>query len=103
MQMQGNMQMSSIAAQSIPAVDMKAFTTSDFVDMEYERCHPGDSWAALEKRAQFCAYARGIMREWMSLARLREAAAREQVRARMAKALEEHHEATLTSIIKMAA
>ncbi len=34
----------------------------------YERCHPADSFAALQRRARFSREDRGLLRQWLAIA-----------------------------------
>jgi hypothetical protein len=41
---------------------------------DYERCHPDDTLDDLKRRASFSREDRGLLRDWMTLARSRAAA-----------------------------
>lgn len=44
---------------------------SDFkslVGRDYDRCHPGDSFADLERRARFTKEDKGLLADWLDLA-----------------------------------
>lgn len=57
-------------------INLKDFHPSDLVIDEYERAHPGDTWAALERRAGFNRQDRKLMQDWLALAAKRERAAK---------------------------
>ncbi|WP_116652586.1 hypothetical protein [Pelagibacterium sediminicola] len=38
------------------------------IGADYERCNPGDSFAALKHRARFSKEDRGLLRDWMHVA-----------------------------------
>ena len=44
---------------------------------DYERCHPGETLEDLKRRASFSKEDRGLLRDWMAVAAVRAAAARE--------------------------
>ena len=52
------------------------------VSRDYDRCHPGDSFADLKLRARFTKEDKGLLADWLSLAALRheEAALRPESR-----------------------
>ena len=41
------------------------------VSRDYDRCHPGDSFADLKLRARFSKEDKGLLADWLSLASLR--------------------------------
>ncbi|TAL81442.1 MAG: hypothetical protein EPN75_04365 [Beijerinckiaceae bacterium] len=43
------------------------------VRADYERCHPGETFEDLKRRARFAADDKGLLREWMTLAQQRAA------------------------------
>jgi hypothetical protein len=40
---------------------------------EFDRCHPGDSFQDLKRRARFSKEDQGLLKEWMALAAVRTA------------------------------
>lgn len=44
------------------------------VDRDYARCHPGDSFAALKRRARFSKEDKGLLADWLDLALRRHSA-----------------------------
>lgn len=38
---------------------------------DYERCHPGDTFADLKRRARFAKEDKGLLSDWMALAKQR--------------------------------
>ncbi len=48
---------------------------------DYEHCHPGDTLADLKRRARFSKGDKGLLRDWMQVARNR-AAADQRARAK---------------------
>ncbi|WP_377831113.1 hypothetical protein ACFKHW_38370 (plasmid) [Bradyrhizobium lupini] len=43
---------------------------------EFERCHPDDTFEDLKRRAAFSKEDKGLLRDWMTVARARAAAER---------------------------
>lgn len=43
---------------------------------EFERCHPDDTFEDLKRRAAFSKEDKGLLRDWMAVARARAAAER---------------------------
>jgi hypothetical protein len=43
---------------------------------DFERCHPGDTFEDLKRRACFSKEDKGLLRDWMAVARARAAADR---------------------------
>jgi hypothetical protein len=79
----------STANLSFRAVDPKCFVVSDFVQDHYERCHPGDTWESLERRARFDRFSRGLRDQWLALARRRLSTFERVVSRRMQKQMDE--------------
>jgi hypothetical protein len=48
---------------------------------DFERCHPGDSFEDLKRRASFSKEDKGLLRDWMAIARARAAADRAKASA----------------------
>ncbi|UFW72953.1 hypothetical protein [Bradyrhizobium sp. WU425] len=48
---------------------------------EFERCHPDDTFEDLKRRAAFCKEDKGLLRDWMAVARARAAAERAKLTA----------------------
>lgn len=41
------------------------------ISAEYDRCHPGDSFEALKRRARFSKEDKGLLMDWMARAALK--------------------------------
>ncbi len=57
-------------------MDMQTPDLESLVSQDYDRCHPGDSFADLKRRALFTKEDKGLLADWLDLAsrRHREAA-----------------------------
>ena len=54
-----------------PDMDMQTPDLESLVSQDYDRCHPGDSFADLKRRARFTKEDKGLLADWLSLAALR--------------------------------
>lgn len=61
-----------------PAGKPDSACLESLVKADYERCHPGETFEDLKRRARFTADDKGLLREWMTLA-LQRAAKRDAV------------------------
>ena len=48
--------------------DMQEPDFESLVSRDYERCHPGDSFADLKRRARFTKEDKGLLADWLDLA-----------------------------------
>lgn len=49
-------------------VDMQTPDLESLVSRDYDRCHPGDSFADLKLRARFAKEDKGLLADWLDLA-----------------------------------
>jgi hypothetical protein len=62
------------------ARDETAYRES-LIRADYDRCHPGETFEDLKRRARFTKEDKGLLRQWMAVAAQRAAAAREEMQA----------------------
>jgi hypothetical protein len=48
--------------------DRPRSSLESLIRSDYERCHPGDTWEDLKRRARFSKEDKGLLRDWMTLA-----------------------------------
>jgi len=60
--------MSTNAKNHSPASAEERNYLESLVRDDYERCHPGDTFEDLKRRASFSKEDRGLLRDWMAIA-----------------------------------
>lgn len=56
-----------------PANDGEQEYLESLIRADYERCHPGETLADIKRRARFSKADKGLLRDWMAVARRRAA------------------------------
>lgn len=57
-----------------PPEDADRAHLESLIRADYERCHPGEAFEDLKRRARFVKEDKGLLRDWMALAARRAAA-----------------------------
>jgi hypothetical protein len=79
-----------IDIRSIPTtIDPKCCPVSDFIEVDYERCNPDDTWDDLVHRARFDRFSRGKMNEWLSIGKARQQAFQSRLLRELSKIADE--------------
>ena len=71
---ESNMFMSKAGSRIRPADEDDHVYFELLIRSDYERCHPEGTWEDLKRRARFSKEDKGLLRDWMALARDRAAA-----------------------------
>jgi hypothetical protein len=56
-----------------PAEETERMDLESLVRGEFERCHPGDTFEDMKRRARFSKEDKGLLRDWMAVAARRAA------------------------------
>jgi hypothetical protein len=60
----------------VPPSEAERIYLESLIREDYERCHPGDTLNDLKRRASFSKEDKGLLRDWMAVARTRARAER---------------------------
>jgi hypothetical protein len=60
----------------VPTSEAERIYLESLIREDYERCHPGDTLNDLKRRASFSKEDKGLLRDWMAVARTRATAER---------------------------